>query len=143
LLEEESHSVNAVLLPKREIRATESPVPDCIVQCLFASESEATLPREGWKPLMKGVEILPLFTAGVNGASAALVRYAPGAVVPRHLHRGKEHVMILTGSQRDERGTYTAGKLVIREAGSIHEVTSDDGCVAMIHWTMPVMFLPE
>ena len=92
---------------------------------------------------MEGVEILRLFDAGVNGASAALVRYAPGAIVPRHLHRGKEHVIILSGSQRDERGTYTAGQLITNEAGSIHEVTSDEGCVAMIHWTMPVMFLPE
>jgi anti-sigma factor ChrR (cupin superfamily) len=97
----------------------------------------------GWKdqtfePFREGVEICRL----VDGEPAvALLRYAPGASVPRHLHEGLETIVVLEGSQRDERGTYPAGSVVLNPEGSIHSVASDDGCVVLIQWDRPVRFL--
>jgi len=48
---------------------------------------------------------------------------------------------VLRGSQRDERGLYGAGTLVVNEPGSTHQVTSDDGCIVLVIWQKPVEVL--
>jgi anti-sigma factor ChrR (cupin superfamily) len=69
------------------------------------------------------------------------VRYRRGAPAPLHEHLGFEHIVMLEGSQADERGIYPAGTLAINPAGSRHSVWSDDGCVALLIWEKPVRFL--
>lgn len=97
----------------------------------------------GWRdcafePFLTGVEICRL----VRGEpSVALLRYAPGAFVPRHRHLGLETVLVLEGSQRDEGGHYPAGSCVLNPAGSEHSVWSEEGCVVLIQWARPVVFL--
>ena len=78
-----------------------------------------------------------------DGASIALLRYAAGARVPLHEHPGLETVLVVEGSQSDERGTYKAGDLVLNPAGSRHSVWSTDGCVVLIQWEKPVRILGE
>lgn len=91
-----------------------------------------------YQPFREGVEISHI----VNGEPAvALLRYAPGAGVPRHLHRGLETILVLEGSQSDERGTYGTGALVFNPEGSVHSVWSQTGCVVLIQWVRPVEFL--
>jgi len=75
--------------------------------------------------------------------AVALLRYAPGAHAPAHLHQGLESIFVLEGSQRDERGTYGPGCLVLNPQGSVHSVTSDKGCVVLLQWVRPVRFLDE
>ena len=105
----------------------------------------AGLVQGGWgdlsfEPFRDGVEICRL----VDGEpGVALLRYAPGASVPRHRHLGLETIVVLKGSQRDERGVYRAGAVCLNPAGSIHSVTSDDGCVVLIQWTRPVEFVED
>lgn len=96
-----------------------------------------------WRPFRAGVEILPLQGVGGPGAAAALLRYEAGAGAPAHRHEGHEHILVLSGSQRDERGTYHAGAFVVNPPGTVHSVTSDDGCVVLIVWERPVAFLDE
>jgi anti-sigma factor ChrR (cupin superfamily) len=92
-------------------------------------------------PFREGVEIAKLHD-GPPGV--ALLRYAPGASVPAHRHRGLETILVLRGSQSDERGTYCEGSLVLNPEGTSHRVWSEDGCVVLIQWTLPVEFLqPE
>ena len=99
----------------------------------------------GWKtaryrPFRDGVDICPI----VEGAPAvALLRYAPGAGVPRHRHPALETILVLEGTQSDDRGDYPAGSLVLNPEGSAHRVWSDAGCVVLIQWTAPVEFIPE
>ncbi len=95
---------------------------------------------DGWVPFREGVEIYRLQESVDGGASSALLRYKPGASVPPHEHNGYEHVLVISGSQRDERGHYSAGTLVINPPGSKHAVTSDDGCVVFVIWEAPVIF---
>jgi anti-sigma factor ChrR (cupin superfamily) len=99
----------------------------------------------GWKaaafvPFRDGVEIARLHD---GPPSVALLRYAPGAGVPAHFHRGLETILVLEGTQSDERGDYAQGALVLNPPGSSHRVWSEAGCVVLIQWTLPVEFLPS
>lgn len=99
----------------------------------------------GWRtldfvPFREGVDICE-FQSGEP--AVAVLRYAPGASVPRHLHTGLETILVLDGVQSDERGDYPAGSLVLNAEGSSHSVWSSDGCVVLIQWDRPVQFLEE
>lgn len=94
----------------------------------------------GWRdcafgPFREGVEICRLWP---GPPEVALLRYGPGASVPRHRHGGLETVLVLDGAQSDERGTYPAGSLVLNPAGSVHAVRAEGGCVVLIQWERPV-----
>ncbi|HEY9826449.1 MAG TPA: cupin domain-containing protein [Stenomitos sp.] len=103
---------------------------------LFEIEScQDTLP---WQPFRDGVEIYPLYSDGEFGSSAALLRYQPGARIPRHEHQGFEHIIILSGAQSDFYGEYNAGTLVINPPSSNHQVVSQGGCIVLIIWEKPV-----
>jgi anti-sigma factor ChrR (cupin superfamily) len=99
----------------------------------------------GWKaldfePFREGIEIAHL----LKGEPAlAVLRYQPGATVPRHDHVGAETVLVLEGSQTDARGTYRAGALVVNTEGSSHDVVSHDGCVVLVQWSKPIRFVPD
>ncbi len=91
-----------------------------------------------FEPFRDGVDIHYV----KRGAPAvALLRYAPGARVPRHRHTGLESILVLEGEQSDERGTYPAGSFVLNPEGSSHSVWSETGCVVLIQWERPVEFL--
>ena len=95
-----------------------------------------------WAPLRPGVEQHTLYgNLDGTGPGAAILRYAAGAAIPYHRHDGYEHVYVLAGSQRDHRGTYRAGDLVINPPGSAHDVVSDDGCTVLLIWERPVVFV--
>ncbi|MEM9206134.1 MAG: cupin domain-containing protein [Pseudomonadota bacterium] len=97
----------------------------------------------GWRnlefrPFREGIEISWLKT-GEPGI--AILRYQPGASAPLHLHPDMEMILVLDGAQSDENGTYHAGDLVLNPKGSKHSVWSDTGCVVLLHWSKPVVFL--
>jgi anti-sigma factor ChrR (cupin superfamily) len=97
----------------------------------------ASLP---FQDLRDGVEIHVLNEAP-DGARAAILRYRAGAEVPTHRHEGYEYIYVLEGEQSDERGSYGAGSFVINEPGVSHRVRSRNGCVILIIWQRPVVFL--
>jgi anti-sigma factor ChrR (cupin superfamily) len=102
--------------------------------------ARATLGPLDWEPFRPGVSIARLYDHG-DGHSAALLRYEPGARVPRHAHPGFEHILVLQGSQQDERGAYRAGTLLVNLPGSEHAVESPEGCVVLAVWEKAVVFL--
>ena len=65
-----------------------------------------------FRDLRDGVEIHVLHEAP-DGARVAILRYRPGAEVPRHRHEGYEYIYVLQGEQSDERGSYGAGSFVV------------------------------
>lgn len=91
-----------------------------------------------WEPFRAGVEIYRLYPPEPDGAAAALLRYQPGATVPYHRHSGFEHILVLSGSQTDDNGTYTAGTLVVNPPGTRHTVSSPEGCIVLAIWAKPV-----
>jgi anti-sigma factor ChrR (cupin superfamily) len=93
-----------------------------------------------WEPLREGIEISRLYIASPGGASMGFVRFAPGAVLPRHHHAGYEHILVLRGSQEDDRGLHQAGTMLIHPPGTSHQVVSREGCVVLAYWEKPVRF---
>ena len=91
-----------------------------------------------WEPFRSGVEIYRFYKDGESGSAAALLRYQPGASVPRHEHLGFEHIFVLSGSQADHNGEHQAGTLIINPPGSNHSVISQSGCIVLAIWEKPV-----
>jgi anti-sigma factor ChrR (cupin superfamily) len=102
----------------------------------------ATGPELKWEPFRPGIEIVRLYNTPGGGASAFL-RYAPGARLERHMHRGWEHVLVLSGSQTDDTGHYQTGAMLVHPPGSSHAVSSDEGCIVLAIWEKPVTFVSE
>lgn len=95
----------------------------------------------GFERTWPGVEMAVLYRDEVSGSSAALLRYEPGASIKPHRHTGFEHVLVLEGSQQDERGRYSAGTLVVNPPGTMHHVSSPEGCLVLVIWQSPVEFI--
>ena len=88
-----------------------------------------------FEPFREGVDVHYI----KQGAPAlAILRYAPGAQVPLHLHTGLETILVLDGAQSDERGTYGKGALILNPEGTTHSVWSETGCAVLIQWERPV-----
>lgn len=104
------------------------------------SQADIDPERFDFQPFREGVDKARLFHDESTGHEVALIRYRPGSGVPRHTHSGYEHIFVLQGSQRDERGTYVAGTLIVNPPGSGHAVTSEEGCVILGFWQKPVVF---
>jgi anti-sigma factor ChrR (cupin superfamily) len=93
-----------------------------------------------FEPFRDGVDIFHI----MKGTPAmAILRYAPGARVPKHLHTGLETILVLDGEQSDERGSYKTGALVFNPEGSSHSVWSDNGCTVLIRWEQPIEILRQ
>jgi anti-sigma factor ChrR (cupin superfamily) len=108
------------------------PSARAVIAGLFADPAAAdALP---WQFFRDGIDIHWLVGAPDGGPASALLRYRPGAGVTLHRHAGAEHVLILHGSQSDKHGRYFAGTLVINPAGTVHDVTSEEGCLALLIW---------
>ena len=98
---------------------------------------------ETWRDLSfshfrEGVEIHHIRR---GSPALAILRYAPGAKVPLHLHTGLETILVLDGVQSDERGDYPKGSFILNPEGSTHSVWSETGCAVLIQWERPVEIL--
>jgi anti-sigma factor ChrR (cupin superfamily) len=96
-----------------------------------------------FEPFREGIAVHWLVKGSASEPSAALLRYDPGASVPSHRHGGLETILVLEGSQSDEKGDYEAGTLVLNAKGTEHSVHSKNGCVVFIQWDLPVIMLGD
>jgi anti-sigma factor ChrR (cupin superfamily) len=121
--------------------APEAPTPYRAIQLQNLFQIEKFQDQIPWKPFREGVEIHHLYGDGVNGPSAALIRYRGAAHVPMHEHGGYEHILVLSGSQRDQNGEAKAGTLTINPPGTRHDLVSDAGCIVLAIYEKPVNFV--
>ena len=82
-----------------------------------------------WQERRPGVHWRILWEEGDR--KAVLMRYEPGATIPRHRHLGDEQIFILDGSVSDDTGTCTRGNYARRPPGCVHTVTSRDGALVL------------
>jgi anti-sigma factor ChrR (cupin superfamily) len=75
-----------------------------------------------------------------TGLMTALVRFAPGAVLPDHEHVELEQTWVLEGALEDEEGVVAAGNYVWRPAGSRHDARAPGGCVTLSFFLKPNRF---
>lgn len=95
-----------------------------------------------WQRFQDGIDIHRLHGDG-TGPSTALMRIHKGSRVPLHEHTGREHIIVLTGSERDQHSLIEAGTLIINPPGTQHSVVSDDGCIVLAIYESPVHFLKD
>ena len=96
-----------------------------------------------WQPYLDGLEIYRLYGDGIDGPTAALLRFKKAGKVPFHAHPGCEHILVLTGGQRDQNSAAAAGTLTINPPGTAHSVVSEAGCIVLAIYEKPVKFLAE
>ena len=87
--------------------------------------------RIPWVERRPGVFWKVLWENPEAGHKALLVRYAPGAVVPRHRHIGDEQIYVLEGTVVDDTGACTAGEYARRPPGCLHTVMSPEGALVL------------
>ena len=94
-----------------------------------------------WQPSkFDGVEFKTLLIDPDTGILTALVRMAPGAVLPDHEHIEIEQSYILSGRLVDEDGEVTAGNFVWRPSGSRHSAHAPDGALILAIFLKPNRF---
>lgn len=93
-----------------------------------------------WLAPRPGIKVRELYQAD-DGYRISLVKYAPGAKVPDHLHTADEHSYVLEGSIKDASGEHFAGSYLLSPMGSRHRVWSDRGALVLTHRLGPIRFL--
>jgi anti-sigma factor ChrR (cupin superfamily) len=99
-----------------------------------------------WKATrFPGCEIKTLLMDPKTGLTTALIRFAPGAVLPDHEHVNIEQTFVLEGSLVDKEGPATgieakAGEFIWREAGSRHVAWCPQGGLMLAIFQVPNKF---
>jgi anti-sigma factor ChrR (cupin superfamily) len=90
--------------------------------------------NQPWSPSSSnGVEQKILEQDGAEGARAtSIVRYAPGASFPSHVHELGEEIFVLEGVLSDESGDYGPGSYIKNAPGSMHAPRSAKGCTLFV-----------
>lgn len=90
-----------------------------------------------WQERRPGVHWKVLWEDPARGARAILMRYEPGATIPRHRHVGDEQIFVLEGSVSNDTGTCAAGNYARRPPGCVHTVVSTTGALVLAITTGP------
>jgi anti-sigma factor ChrR (cupin superfamily) len=99
-----------------------------------------------WKPTrFPGCEVKTLLIDPKTGLMTALMRFAPGAVLPDHEHVNVEQTYVLQGRLVDKEGPAAgveakAGEFIWREAGSRHVAWCPEGGLMLAIFQVPNKF---
>jgi anti-sigma factor ChrR (cupin superfamily) len=109
--------------------------------------SHVTKPDEmEWKPTrFAGCEVKTLMADPKTGLMTALMRFAPGAVLPDHEHVNIEQTYVLEGRLVDKEGPATGiaadkGEFIWREPGSRHVAWCPEGGLMVAIFQVPNKF---
>ena len=95
-----------------------------------------------WEPTkFPGILWKILYREDGGTAFTALMRMAPGARLPKHMHTEVEQSYVLQGSLVDDEGACTGGNFVWRCPGSVHSAWSPDGAPILAIFQRPNQFL--
>jgi putative transcriptional regulator len=125
-----------------------APVPDPLAALPLPAGTRGELPprtrelrwQSAWTP---GARYAMLSHDRVTGSLLLVGHMPPGRGFPRHLHPGREDVLILNGGYEDDRGRYEAGEYTVYEPGSEHRPVTEPGeeCWILLRLEAPVRFL--
>ena len=99
-----------------------------------------------WQPTrFPGCEVKTLLFDRESGLVTALMRFAPGAVLPDHEHVKIEQTYVLEGKLVDKEGLVAglevkAGEFVWRECGSRHVAWTPEGGLMLAMFQIPNKF---
>lgn len=106
----------------------------------FYADSSALPWREGRYP---GVQWKKLAFDEATGASAVLLRFAPGTVYGAHRHPGGEEYYVLEGALEDGGQSWGAGSYVRHPPGSVHRPSSKGGCLLFVTLPKPIELIGD
>ncbi len=100
---------------------------------------------EWQKTRVPGCEAKTLLFDRSSGLMTALMRFAPGSVLPDHEHVGVEQSYVIEGALVDNEGpakgiTCKAGEFIWREAGSRHAACCPEGALILAIFQVPNKF---
>ena len=100
---------------------------------------------EWQKTRFPGCEVKTLLFDSATGLVTALIRFAPGAVLPDHEHVKIEQTYVLEGKLVDKEGPAAGlevnpGEFVWREAGSRHVACAPEGGLMLAMFQIPNKF---
>ena len=103
---------------------------------------------EWQKTRFPGCEAKTLLFDKKTGLMTALMRFAPGAVLPDHEHVNIEQTYVLEGSLVDKEGPAQgieckAGEFIYRPAGSKHDARSPGGALMLAIFLKPNKFFDQ
>jgi putative transcriptional regulator len=86
-----------------------------------------------WRMLVPGARAIDLPVEG-GDATARIIRFRPGFVIPFHDHGGPEYTVIFSGRLEDSGEIAGRGDVVYRDAGIKHiqTITDDEECIALV-----------
>jgi anti-sigma factor ChrR (cupin superfamily) len=99
-----------------------------------------------WRPTrFAGCEVKPLLIDEKSGLTTALMRFAPGTVLPDHEHVSIEQTYVLEGSLVDKEGPAKGiaarkGEFIWREPGSRHSAWCPEGGLMIAMFQVPNKF---
>ena len=84
-----------------------------------------------WQEFQPGISFKVLWEDAATKRRVQMTRFAPGAKLPQHRHVGDELIFVIEGALTDEAGTVTAGNVVYRPNGCVHNVSTEHGATAL------------
>jgi anti-sigma factor ChrR (cupin superfamily) len=127
----------------------DAPTPNTAAHDLGSRDLRSHHVRVGeleWKPTrFAGCEVKTLLFDRDTGLVTALMRFAPGAVLPDHEHVKIEQTLVLEGKLVDRDGPDTGlevgkGDFVWRPAGSRHSAWCPEGGLMLAMFQLPNKF---
>lgn len=109
----------------------------------------STAPQFRWSDSNDVPWIASLFAQGVevknlgkaNGRAIQLVRFAPGAAFPDHLHTGPEFIYVLEGEVTWNGRVLGRGSVGVAETGTVERgFHSTTGCVFLLAYDLDQIF---
>ncbi len=85
------------------------------------------LSEVAWVHAIAGVRQKAIWHDKETKRRAMLVRFDPGAQLPRHKHVGDELIFVIEGSVADESGEVVPGNMNHRPNGCVHTVSTTNG----------------
>jgi len=137
------------LMDNENIRPKNLKYTDCINSEISKSNSNSKNPITSffgdlnslkWKQVYKGFKE---YSAPIDDRDELkLIKMEPGVSVPLHSHGGKEYILVLEGSFRDEFGEYSKGDIQINDQQIKHTpiASKDTGCVCLSITEKDVIF---
>jgi anti-sigma factor ChrR (cupin superfamily) len=114
------------------------------VETLIPDSTYVDVDKLPWQPTrFPGIESKTLMENKDSGLATLLMRWAPGARLPRHEHVEIEQSFVLQGSLIDRAGVATAGNYVWRRAGSRHDAWTEEGCLVLAFFLKPNKFFDQ
>jgi anti-sigma factor ChrR (cupin superfamily) len=106
-------------------------VRDQVLAFADAPRGEVDTSQYTWREIAPGFRVHDLRDDPERGIRTLLIWADAGATNVRHRHLGEEHILVLKGTLKDDRGIYRAGEMCHSRPGEVHAeaTTAEEECV--------------